>query len=157
MKEGFRYGEANVLNIWTVGFKEGNGAGLLGYATFPSDYEMAPQLDGVVLLFSTMPNVTETPYNQGQTLTHEVGHWAGLYHTFEGGCKGKGDYIADTPAQRQPTYGCPGSAPSSCPGEEGDLINNFMNYSDDVCMEGFTPGQITRIQTQLRTFRNLDI
>jgi len=159
MKQAYRQGEANVLNIWTVGFKEGLGKGLLGYATFPSDYEQSPLMDGVVLLYSTMPNITDTPYNQGQTLTHEVGHWAGLYHTFEGGCEGKGDYIADTPAQRQPTFGCPTVAPVSCSGPraEPDAISNFMNYSDDVCMVGFSPGQITRIQSQLRSFRQIEI
>lgn len=101
MKEVFRTGKASTLNIWTVGFLEGPGKGLLGYATFPSDYESAPHMDGVVLLHSTMPDNGVAPYNKGRTLTHEAGHWLGLYHTFEGGCQGSGDSVDDTPPEKE--------------------------------------------------------
>src|SRR5690242_3893480 len=115
MKEVFRSGKASTLNIWTVGFLEGPGKGLLGYATFPSDYESAPHMDGVVLLHSTMPDNGAAPYNKGRTLTHEAGHWLGLYHTFEGGCQGTGDSVDDTPPEKEAAYGCPGKR-STCPG-----------------------------------------
>ena len=115
MKEVFRNGNASTLNIWSVGFMEGEGKGLLGYATFPSDYESAPHMDGVVLLHSTMPDNGDAPYNKGRTLTHEAGHWLGLYHTFEGGCQGSGDYVDDTPPEKEAAYGCP-SKRSTCPG-----------------------------------------
>ncbi|EAU83863.2 metalloprotease [Coprinopsis cinerea okayama7 len=156
MKKTFRYGNASALNIWTVGFREGEGAGLLGYATFPSDYKDEPEVDGVVLLYSTMPGGSSAPYDKGMTLVHEVGHWGGLYHTFEGGCSGKGDYVDDTPKQREAVYGCPKPI-ASCPGGQKALVKNFMNYSDDDCMDSFTEGQITRLRTQVRSFRGVSV
>lgn len=157
MKELFRNGNASTLNVWTVGFMEGDGKGLLGYATFPSDYESAPHMDGVVLLHSTMPGNGAPPYNKGRTLTHEAGHWLGLYHTFEGGCQGNGDFVEDTPPEKEAAYGCPKKPVSTCPGGQLDPITNFMDYVDDACMDRFTEGQGTRIRAQIRTFRGVDI
>jgi hypothetical protein len=95
------------------------------------------------------------PYNQGRTVTHEVGHYLGLFHTFDGGCGGgncytSGDRICDTNAESSPTFGCPGSK-TSCGSQ--DPKDNYMDYSDDLCMRRFTPEQINRMRCTLENWR----
>jgi len=153
-KNQLRLGGANALNIYSVGFKSGSGAGLLGYATFPSSYASAPKDDGVVILFSSVPGGTTANYNQGKTLTHEVGHWVGLYHVFQGGCSATGDSVTDTPPQVTATNGCP-SSQDSCSGGGLDSIHNYMDYSYDPCMTEFTAGQIVRFKSQISTYRGI--
>ncbi|KAF8154527.1 metalloprotease [Crassisporium funariophilum] len=156
MKKTFRQGDASALNVYTVGLMEGEGKGLLGYATFPMDFEAKPLDDGVVLLYSTLPGSASKSYNMGRTLTHEAGHWAGLYHTFQGGCTGAGDEVDDTTPEESAAYGCPLKR-DTCSGGGADPIHNFMDYTDDSCMTGFSKGQAKRIKAQLRTYRGVDV
>lgn len=178
MKNGLRQGDVKTLNIYTVGFNTSSVQGLLGYTTFPADYAANPMDDGVVILYSSLPGGSETGYNLGRTLTHEIGHWVGLYHPFQGGCSGPNDYVDDTPAEASPSDGCP-IGRDSCINDPGLdrkhtvftssswtifthplpflAVQNFMDYSNDLCMNNFTPGQITRLKSQISAYRGIDL
>jgi hypothetical protein len=84
---------------------------------------------------------------------HEVGHWLGLFHTFQGGCDGKGDRVRDTAAQAVPNSGYPVEPINTCPGAGPDPIENFMNYTNKACMNEFSDGQSSRMQKMLSRFR----
>jgi hypothetical protein len=148
MKKALRVGGADTLNVYTT-----SGAGFLGWAYFPSTYKTRPYLDGIVMDYRSMPGGPYgSEFSLGFTLTHETGHWLGLYHTFQGGCNAKGDYVDDTPFERTPTSGCP-AGKDTCTEPGLDPIHNYMDYSFDSCYTQFTPGQSARMQDQYLFFR----
>ena len=153
MKSTLRKGGADTLNLYLANI----GDGLLGWATFPQDYKTEPKMDGVVILNASVPGGAAAPFNEGDTGTHEVGHWLGLYHTFENGCTAPGDLVKDTPRVKEPNFGCP-KVVDSCPSDanepaRADLVNNFMDYVDDPCMDAFTGGQASRAARYFANFR----
>jgi hypothetical protein len=135
------------LNIWVCDL----GSGLLGYAQFPGGSAIT---DGVVVDYATVggPNDpgTMNDYDLGRTAVHEIGHWLDLYHIWGddgSGCNGS-DQVSDTPNQADETYGCPlPTIRTSCSnGADGDMYENYMDYTDDACMVMFTEGQKSRMQ-----------
>lgn len=240
-KTKLRTGKAADLNLYLLS----PGQGILGWATFPFSVAEKPIMDGVCLLWSTMPGAPLAPYNLGMTAVHEVncwslivaqhatlsialaafccsgrsmaphlqaahesaglyhfdhmvpsktymnaflacihqciacwcvafsshpkpasrtlltsfswlypqvGHWLGLYHTFQDGCSEPGDYVSDTPQEEAPTFGCPTNK-ATCNANVQDPISNYMDYSDDACMNRFTNGQTSRMQTMWHMYR----
>lgn len=143
-------------NIWTVDFG-GEDNLLLGYAQFPDESGLpgipgggSASTDGVVVQYTSFGSIDKgnfpimtPPYNHGRTLTHETGHWLGLRHIWGDGACGN-DYVGDTPTHHAENRGCPTSK-VSCDNVNVEMPQNYMDYSDDACMNIFTQGQKARI------------
>lgn len=164
-----------LLNVWVADLS----GGLLGYAQFPWEFNNSTKkYDGVLIAKGTFgPNATYTDYNLNRTLTHEIGHWFGLYHTFQntfayqGGNidyapgtnpeEMKGDCVIDTPPQSIPTYGNPFSTPTLWPTSQPSdqtqpyraMFMNFMDYVDDVAMFMFTADQANKMRQMVSLYR----
>jgi pregnancy-associated plasma protein-A len=145
MKRALRQGGDDALNFYST-----TAGDFLGWAYLPDIVTKPGQryLDGVVIDWESIPGTSTTyagRFDQGETATHEVGHWLDLEHTFYGGCSAKGDFVADTPPERTPTSGCP-AGKDTCTAPGLDPIHNYMDYSFDSCYTQFTAGQTQRMR-----------
>jgi len=148
MKQQLAIDPATTLNIYTCR----PSGGILGYAYLPSSFPESDYRHGVVLLDESLPGGSASPYNEGDTGTHEVGHYLGLYHTFQNGCSSPGDFAADTPDEASAAFGCPVGR-DTCASAGLDPIFNFMDYTDDACMDEFTTDQAAAMQAAVATYK----
>ncbi|TNF00780.1 MAG: choice-of-anchor D domain-containing protein, partial [Bacteroidetes bacterium] len=148
---------ADYMNFWSCNIS----GGILGYAQFPTTVlggmscgAQNTSTDGVVMLYSSIGKSSVTgfpgPYNEGRTATHEIGHWLGLRHIWgDGGC-GVDDFCNDTPLSDASNFGCPTTNSCADPGgDPNDMVENYMDYTDDLCMNIFTYDQKMRMRTVL--------
>jgi hypothetical protein len=151
MKAALHQGGANALNLYST-----TAGAFLGWAYLPSIVDTGQAyLDGIVIDWESMPGTSTTyagRFDQGETATHEAGHWLNLEHTFYRGCSAKNDFVADTPAEKTPTDGCP-EGKDTCRAPGLDPIHNYMDYSYDTCYTEFTEGQTQRMRDSWLLYR----
>ena len=145
----------NYLNLWVVpSITDGSTSNILGYAQFPGGGSSAT--DGVVICYKNFGRIGNLNpyYNKGRTATHEIGHWLNLLHIWgdDGGQCWGSDQVGDTPNQADETTGCPTFPQPSC-GNTSDMFSNYLDYTDDACMNIFTNGQKARMWATLNGFR----
>lgn len=155
LKPGTIWDPDKYFNVWVLNFSSSES--LLGYAQFPSLSTLAGipdnsprNTDGVVIAYRSFGNalkgnfpIMQAPYNQGRTLTHETGHWLGLRHIW-GDANCGNDFVDDTPPQASESRGCQVGR-TSC--GSVNMVENYMDYSDDACFNIFTKGQKARMRT----------
>lgn len=141
------------LNMYVVK-NINNGSGILGYASFPGG---PPDEDGIVVRHNYFGSVGTAGGGLGRTTTHEIGHWFGLYHTFNGGCGvdtcSDGDFVCDTPPVANPNFGCTANVNSCTLDSSPDQVQNYLDYTDDNCKSVFTQGQKDRMHAALTSQR----
>jgi hypothetical protein len=145
MKRALHQGGNNALNFYST-----TADVYLGWAYLPDIVTKPGQayLDGIVIDWESIRGTSTRyagRYDQGETATHETGHWLNMEHTFQGGCGPKGDFVDDTPAELTPTSGCP-AGKDTCTEPGLDPIHNYMDYSYDQCYTEFTAGQTQRMR-----------
>ncbi len=155
------------FNIWVVNSIKnttGSAGTILGFAQFPFQLNSQPTTDGVMALYSQIGIIETAEIAQaGRTLTHEAGHWVGLYHPFQNACSGasssncasQGDWVCDTPPVLDANYGCVNSR-NSCTNDFPDLpdlVKDYMDYADGNCMNLFTAGQKARVDPIMTSTR----
>ena len=143
------------LNIWVCDLS----GGVLGYATPPIN--SIGSTDGVVVGYKHfgLSGSIGGAYNKGRTATHEVGHWLNLDHTWGAGAGSCGnDHVSDTPKQETENYSCPAFPlhPNACStnNANGDMFMNYMDYTNDACMNLFTTGQRNRMLAAINNYRS---
>ncbi|MDP6909771.1 MAG: zinc metalloprotease, partial [Flavobacteriales bacterium] len=155
------WNSSRYFNVWVVATIDSDGGqGItLGYAQFPGFG--SAQTDGVVIRANYVGSIetAQSNGNVGRVLTHEAGHWLGLFHTFQGGCNGVfpfGEGVDDTPPTVEANFGCP-LALNSCSNDNPDLpdmVENYMDYSNGSCQNIFTLGQKDRMDAVLGAARS---
>jgi len=141
------------LNIWVCNIQ----SGLLGYASPPSNW--IGDGDGLVIGYQYFgrTGTVQSPYNKGRTATHEIGHWLNLDHVWGGWGSCGNDQVSDTPKQESENYSCPAFPlhPNACSttNANGDMFMNYMDYTNDACMNLFTNGQKTRMLAAINQYR----
>lgn len=150
------------LNLWVVNFG-GDLNGVLGYAQFPVgstldglDETGLASTDGVIIGYQFFGNLDyddgsftlDDTYGYGRTATHEIGHWLGLRHIWGDDTCGE-DYVADTPVHEDSNFGCFSHPKSNSCGTSDEMFENYMDYTDDTCMNIFTQNQLDRFNTVL--------
>jgi hypothetical protein len=130
------------LNIWVANLS----GGILGYSSLPGSPR---ETDGVTIQFTAFGTngTAQSPFNKGRTATHEIGHWLNLIHVW-GDMDCGDDHVDDTPPQKGPNRGCPGGERKTCANSTyGDMYMNYMDFTDDACMNTFTVDQKIRMRS----------
>ena len=136
----------SALHVYTAGIS------ISGWTRWP--WDLADQVDGVVLNYKVLPGGEKRDFNLGDVLVHEVGHWLGLFHIYERGCNAPGDCVDDTFAAAGKQTNCQ-SGLDTCPNQTGiDPLENFMADTPDYCVHRFTAGQAARMLAIYRKYRS---
>jgi len=165
IKKQINWDHTRYLNIWVIkeiGRQSSGNGYIIGFATFPWATNSVD--NGIVIRADYVGNIGIANRGYaGRSLTHEVGHWLGLLHPFQGGCGSNncarsGDRICDTPPVKSASYGCPLNN-NTCSNDQGtdelDQIENFMDYANGSCANMFTKGQVAVMHSTLGSYRSL--